>query len=472
MRLLQTTNWTFHNHRPGEVYCILSHRWNDDDEQEIHYGDARSGNWKQGSAGYDKISGACRVARSMGYEWIWIDTCCINKDSDSELSEAINSMYLWYAEADVCLAYLVDVPATTRGDRLEPFRRSSWFTRGWTLQELLAPRDVQFFDTSYTFIGSKITLSKDIERVTGIPGPYLANSSMIKIACIAEVMSWASTRQTKRKEDMSYCLLGLLGINMPLLYGERDKAFLRLQKELLAQTNDQSIFAWGLTDQTMCGMLASSPKCFAQSGVVRRSQALSRLSFSWTPRGVLVQGEDDIRPINGTEALLRLNCRLLSDDVCIRLRCINHIWYRTECIVKPFDDQLSILQIFKLSLGIPPATHRYHVVQPGDSGLRQTKQDSDAVLQSMYEVYKHKRSTISQQQRIALAWFSTLILLVVYFLFKGLDYVPPGRLWTFIPAALYLWASMAAWLDTPGLNDFDRVEALRHQLYSVSSLPP
>jgi hypothetical protein len=170
----------------------------------------------------------------------WIDTCCIDKTSSAELSEAINSMYMWYQNSQVCYAYLSDV------DNLAPeglgvfpsFRHSKWWSRGWTLQELLAPKFVEFYARDWTEIGTKSSMQEIVQQVARI-GNINATGQ-----CVAEKMSWASHRETTRIEDEAYCLMGIFGINMPLLYGEGEKALFRLQSEIWAQTGDESIFAW------------------------------------------------------------------------------------------------------------------------------------------------------------------------------------------------------------------------------------
>ena len=152
-------------------------------------------------------------------------------------------MYRWYQRSQVCYAYLVDVPDAT-ADHSRPdsrFQQSKWFTRGWTLQELLAPTFVEFYDQNWIEIGTKSSMRTLVQKVTNI-------STLVDIdkACVAEKLSWASTRVTTRIEDLAYCLMGLFRVNMPLLYGEGHNAFLRLQLEIWNRTNDESIFAWGM----------------------------------------------------------------------------------------------------------------------------------------------------------------------------------------------------------------------------------
>ena len=195
-----------------------------------------------------KLRACCRVAQRAGYEWIWVDTCCIDHNSSAELSEAINSMFMWYADAQVCYAYLHDV-----GDDEDPssrgsaFRRSVWHSRGWTLQELLAPACVIFLSRTWRTLGSKYSLALALVEVTGIRHDILtrAQSNWLEKASVAERMSWAAHRRTTRVEDRAYSLMGIFGINMPTIYGEGPRAFIRLQEEILRRIPDQSIFAWG-----------------------------------------------------------------------------------------------------------------------------------------------------------------------------------------------------------------------------------
>lgn len=196
--------------------------------------------------------------------------CCIDKTSTAELSEAINSMYRWYRKAKVCYVYLADVdydPAielwkdpkwvSTQDSASIPkdysFANSRWFTRGWTLQELLAPSDVQFYSRTSQLLGSKRNLCALLSLITNILEEALSRPDPLEDSIcfvpgrfsISTRMSWAARRQTTRIEDTAYCLLGLFDINMPLIYGEGEKAFRRLQEEIMKSSDDQSLFAWG-----------------------------------------------------------------------------------------------------------------------------------------------------------------------------------------------------------------------------------
>jgi hypothetical protein len=227
-------------------YAILSHTWGRD---EVTFEHVRNGTAHEHKA-YDKVISAMRQAALDGHAYIWIDSCCIDKTSSAELSEAINSMYSWYQKAEVCYAILEDVPNSDDVDFETRFVASRWFTRGWTLQELLAPRRVDFFARGrygrWISIGNRESLSSLISTSTTIAKEYLegVSSDKMREASVAQKMSWAARRQTRREEDIAYCLMGLFSVNMPLLYGEGPRAFMRLQDEIMKISDDQTIFAW------------------------------------------------------------------------------------------------------------------------------------------------------------------------------------------------------------------------------------
>ena len=199
----------------------------------------------------------------------WIDTCCIDKSSSSELSEAINSMFRYYSDAEVCYAFLSDVnPDDVAYSLPDKFKASRWFTRGWTLQELIAPGVVEFYNSKWESIGSREKLLDLVVDITGISESYFATGDLTKFSA-AEKLSWAAERTTTRTEDVAYSLLGLLDINMPLLYGEGTRAFLRLQEEILRQYADDSIFAHFSFD-----LLAASPWWFRSEAEIKRIEGL------------------------------------------------------------------------------------------------------------------------------------------------------------------------------------------------------
>ncbi|KAI8944264.1 hypothetical protein F4801DRAFT_572345 [Xylaria longipes] len=150
-------------------------------------------------------------------------------------------MFQWYKSAAVCYAYLYDVS----GDIESNIAESRWITRGWTLQELIAPREVVFYSSDWNALGTRSELSVHLETATRIDKQFLMGGSLDK-ASIAQRMSWAAMRSTSREEDEAYCLLGIFDINMPLIYGEGSKAFRRLQEVLVREyPEDHSLFAWG-----------------------------------------------------------------------------------------------------------------------------------------------------------------------------------------------------------------------------------
>ncbi len=203
-------------------------------------------------------------------------------------------MFTWYYMSEICYAYLSDISpifATSSVDHLHSsIQESAWFKRGWTLQELLAPRSIEFLDRNWAELGTRSSLAPAIESATGI-------SQLInwKDACIAQKMSWAARRETTRIEDEAYCLMGIFNVNMPLLYGEGRKAFARLQLEILAKSDDESIFAWSYDDWKVdpmagIGLLATSPKSFKDSGSIERGNFdTSRPSYAMTNKGLRLE---------------------------------------------------------------------------------------------------------------------------------------------------------------------------------------
>lgn len=266
MRLLDVGTFEFFERTNNEPYAILSHTW---DEKEFTYSDMirfqeKVATWSShdrkssmnhsSQPGAAKVRRACRSAETQGFRYIWIDTCCINKENPSELSRAIRSMFRWYERAAVCLVHLSDVGFTLPGD--VSFKDTSrwpnkglpkWFTRGWTYQELLAPKDVSFYNAEWVFIGSKRSLWSQINEATKIPKEALLKDRSLKQYSAAQKLSWAAGRQTKEEEDIAYSLIGIFDVTLQLDYGEGgEKAFHRLQRAILAETDDMSIFAWSM----------------------------------------------------------------------------------------------------------------------------------------------------------------------------------------------------------------------------------
>jgi hypothetical protein len=298
MRLLDSRTLTFQEFFHEESrpeYAILSHRW---EEDEVTHKDMRKHRaLAEKKKGFAKIQSCAERAREDGYNYFWIDTCCIDKASSAELSEAINSMFRWYRNAAVCYVYLSDVGTLPKdlGDdwhawAVSEFEQSAWFLRGWTLQELIAPRSLIFYARDWSSLGTREGLAYSIEATTGVPHHVLTTADLSNTS-LALRMSWAAKRQTTRIEDNAYCLLGLFDINMPMLYGEGHRAFIRLQEEIIKTSDDMSIFAWVDPDAsfaTYSGLLAKSPSCFADCHNVRWVCPAANPPFERTNKGIRI----------------------------------------------------------------------------------------------------------------------------------------------------------------------------------------
>jgi len=258
-------------------YAILSHTWGAEGE-EVTFKDLVEGTGKS-KAGCAKIHFCAKQAAKDGLRYFWVDTCCIDKSSSMELSEAINSMFRWYHNAAKCYVYLSDVSIDgsvesnlSSQQRWKPaFKKSRWFTRGWTLQELIAPTSIDFFSMEGERLSDKISLAQEIHEITGISVQALQGNPLSRFS-VKERMSWAARRETKREEDAAYSLLGIFDIHMPLIYGEgRKKALIRLQKEIKESSKDES-------PALAPALSAKRPK--------RKHKPSSTVSFSRNPNSV------------------------------------------------------------------------------------------------------------------------------------------------------------------------------------------
>ena len=277
-------------------YAILSHVW---EENELTLSDLHNPDHAITTESAAKIHGAQRQAVKDGLDNVWIDTLCIDKSSSAELGEAINSMYRWYQDAEVCYVYLADLdgcPPLRDEDLRHPgetaskrywgalFKESMWFKRGWTLQELIAPERLRFYDQGWSLIGDLTDLACTVAEITGIHFSMLQHTRSPKDFSIAQRMCWAAGRRTTRPEDTAYSLLGILDMSIDIRYGEGVKAFIRLQEAIIERNADQSIFAWEKTltreedvhlkerrnsylwcDDEWTQLLAPSPDAFANA---------------------------------------------------------------------------------------------------------------------------------------------------------------------------------------------------------------
>jgi GTPase SAR1 family protein len=232
-------------------YAILLHRWED---SEILFEDVGSEAYKQKN-GYQKLKFCAKQAALDKLQYFWIDTCCIDRWNLRERSRAINSMFHWYQNATRCYVYLSDVSVSIASETnwqnnwAARFRASQWFTRGWTLQELIAPSSVEFFSREGQRLGDKTSLEQLVHEITSIPLPALQNYPLNHFT-VPERMQWSKNRETTEEEDNVYCLLGILDVSMPTSYGEgREKELRRLQFEVEEASSALSIIPYSRNDQ-------------------------------------------------------------------------------------------------------------------------------------------------------------------------------------------------------------------------------
>lgn len=282
-------------------YAILSHCWSTRASDEVTFEQLlnltrMTRERIRDLPGYWKIVASCRRARDYDQlNWLWVDTCCIEQ---REREEAINSMYRWYGHSKKCYAYLHDVIENTLPARAEG-KKPRWFLRGWTLQELIAPRAVLFFNGDWELIGDKKSLAPTLKHITRIPEYVLAyglpSPQQTDRPSVAQIFSWAADRETKRNEDRAYSLMGLFEVEIFKSYGTRN-AFQRLQEAIIKKYNDHSIFAWfemkrpgsvladnpsyfrGSSDIVNCSITGPLPR--VQQGIIRTRLSVSRCRSS------------------------------------------------------------------------------------------------------------------------------------------------------------------------------------------------
>lgn len=339
MRLLNATTYKFHEYVGGDVpeYAILSHTWG---EGEVTFHDmrpeAQPETWRA-KLGWKKIEKCCVQALKDSIQFVWVDTCCIDKSSSAELQEAINSMFRWYEGSTECYAFMADFD--TQQTSLQWLGIARWWTRGWTLQELLAPESVRFFDSQWREFGDKVTLRQQIARTSGISeatllGTVVGARQALDRVSVAQRMSWAARRETTRAEDMAYSLMGVFGVNMPLLYGEGGAAaFHRLQVEIMSSSPDQSLLAWGFarpdSGMSLWGVsnaLATSPADFEKCGsMLAWGAARPGDTFTMTQRGLRLKLPVVLSVDGGNLIYCALNCTV------------------TECV--PTDDDVRAARV-------------------------------------------------------------------------------------------------------------------------------
>lgn len=287
--------------KPKPRYAILSHTWGD---EEVTFRDMANPR-RHRMKGFFKISQTCKLALDRGLFYAWVDTCCIDKSSSAELTEAINSMFQWYQKAELCFAYLSDFEPD--GDELDhialngkvwiAFSNCRWWTRGWTLQELFSP-NLEFYDQKWQYWGSRDRRIREISKITGISDHILSGELGLESASVAARMSWAANRETTRPEDEAYCLFGIFGVNMPLIYGEGRGAFRRLLEAIVSRTNDLTVLA---CETPPTELLPKSPRAY--SGMNKSRPSGHEQEFRLTNRGLLLCGSTAlaVTSLNGYE---------------------------------------------------------------------------------------------------------------------------------------------------------------------------
>jgi hypothetical protein len=243
--------------------------------------------------GFVKLVKFCNIAwREYRCQYVWFDTGCINKESSAELEESIRSMFSWYRNSAICV---VQLNQTSDAPEMP---RDPWFKRGWTLQELLAPKTIKFFDQSWYPIipialhpNDKVPdaelgvpLWKTISKITDIPVDELLSFTP-GIGNVRQRMTWASRRKTTRIEDMAYCLIGIFDIALSVAYGEGPMAFHRLQLEIMMRSDDKRLFAWNGKPSAYNSMFAAEPKCFVQSNLPKTPD-VADTTYGLTNRGL------------------------------------------------------------------------------------------------------------------------------------------------------------------------------------------
>ncbi|KIJ10675.1 hypothetical protein PAXINDRAFT_138305, partial [Paxillus involutus ATCC 200175] len=245
--------------------------------------------------GFEKLMEFCKKAAEFGCNLAWSDTCCIDKSSSAELDEAIRSMFRWYHQAHICIVHLAGASSVSE------LKGDEWFTRGWTLQELLAPKRIKFYGKNWVKL-SNLPNDKDnrllmetISNITNIPLPDLT-SFRPGTKNIRQRMYWASRRQTTRVEDLAYCLIGIFDVNLPIAYGEGDWAFYRLMEVIIQRCDEWGIFAWAgppsLHGRTKT--IAQSPECYQEISTERfpaesATKVHGDTSFTLSRRGLLLR---------------------------------------------------------------------------------------------------------------------------------------------------------------------------------------
>jgi hypothetical protein len=327
MRLLNSSTYQLHEfNEPEKPYAIFSHTWGSDEVSLQDYQESIA----QTKKGFQKIKLCCDQAAKDKIPWVWIDTCCMNRLDSAERSEVLHSNYKWLENATKCYAYLSDVSSSA--DSWEStFKSCKWFTRQFTLQELVAPPEVVFFAQDWVQVGTRKSLHSIISGITGIQPAVLTGEKKPKQCHVSERMSWASNREAKAVEDKAYALMGLFDIKLPVLYGEGNRAFRRLQDEIRKTHND--------TARTGIRLLITNSeplelKYFPASD----SPEYAILSHTWA-----IQPEEEISFLDVGQGRAASKGSYQKVKKCCRLAAehgFEYLWVDTCCIDKSSSAEL------------------------------------------------------------------------------------------------------------------------------------
>lgn len=331
MRLLHSSSYQLNDFIEPDIppYAILSHMWG---AEEVSLHDLQETS-VYAKIGFDKIRNCCKQAQVDKIQWIWIDTCCLDKLNSGEISEAVNSMYKWFENAVVCYAYLSDV-SSSQDEIRSMLLRCRYFTRKWTLQELVAPRSVVFFAKDWVKIGTRSSLHSIISEITGIQSAVLTGERKPKQCHVSERMAWASNRTASRVEDEAYAMMGLFDIKMPILYGEGSRAFRRLQDEI-----SKTHYSSGL-DTARTGMRLLVTKSYPleiRSFAASDTPEYAILSHTWGPADDEVSFSDIFEGTSGSKksySKVRKSCEIAAKHG------FDYIWIDTCCINKSSSSEL------------------------------------------------------------------------------------------------------------------------------------
>lgn len=432
MRLIERTakglslTKDFDSHHSYPPYAVLSHTWMQDDD-EVSMKDIINGNGTD-KRGYDKVLFCIEQTEHDNIQYFWIDSCCIDQTNTVELTTAINSMFRWYQKAARCYVYLSDVSFRTADrqsvhvDWFSDFRNSRWHTRGWTLPELLAPKIVTFYSRDRVRLGDKYALREELASITGIEVAALASQDLAQIDA-TQKFRWAAKRQTSREEDQAYCLLGIFGIFMPLIYGEGQKnAMRRLRRELAVSSTVDS--PTGINDVAMADVSAASSSApAAVEGAERQhprapTREMSREAWAYMDRLGVEQEFKCVAvigpPFSGKSMFIdsllpSSNCK---EEIVIR----QGLSIRYTCVTSRCVDILSVSGHY-LTFKIYPVVHRGHRVKLINApAFRDAYYTSDPGLVSFETLLETIKSMADEPSLTSREWISR---------FHGLIYLLP-----------------------------------------------